>query len=749
MPKRELPFQSVQVLRALYNTLPDPVIITSAERIVLGVNRAAEAELGMTEKELLGISSGSLFASPEDADTVARKIFSEAFGDEQFHARVSLRRKDRSTFVCELSVSRILDDDGRRIGQVAVVRNISEMLAAESERLQLERILSSGLATLKEGFVVYDHEDRLLVCNDAYRDIYALSAPVIVKGNTFESILRYGLERGQYPEAGETKTEQEAFLHDRLRRHRGPHESVIQQVAGNRWIQIEEKITADGLRVGLRTDITNLRRIRSETERLGRIIDTVRQEIYIIDMETCRFTYANRGACDNLGYRNGTIREADPASISPALSRSGLAGIKERLSAGTESHIEKKDLFCRADGSRYPARLRFELMALENGDRALIAFVEDISGQIAVEQELERRRYEFETLVRNIPDAITRAKPDTTLTYVNEHYAAFLGKTPEQMVGTRFSAEIPVHYRERALKKIYTLTPENPIDTFEQPMIDHAGRRYWYLWSNLMTFENGEAREIVSVGRDITEGREARDRIARQSHELQRRNEALEQFAGIVSHDLKAPLRQIRLFADMIAEDAGDGRLEELPQLSSHISDGVSRMERMVNSLLSYSKLAYQTLNPVRVSLPALVSAAWANLTAQVREKNAGLSIRGNVALNADSELLQLLFQNLFGNALKYVAPNVTPRIAVSAVAEEDRVTIHVEDNGIGIEPQYHETVFGVFMRLHKDERIYPGTGIGLALCRRVAESHGGALSIDPDYRNGTRFVLVLPRGEV
>ena len=741
-----MPFQPEQLLKALYDTLPDPVVITNLDRIVLGVNRAALSEFLMREDELVGINSATLFASLEDADNVAAKIFSASFLDEQFHMRVTLRRSDGTTFPSELSVSRVLDGNGRRVGQIAVVRNISKMLEAETERLKIERILTSGLATIKEGFVVYDQDDRLLVCNEAYKEIYAISAPAIKEGASFEDILRYGLKHGQYPEAGTTKKAQEAFLRERLKRHRETHDSMIQMVEPDRWIQIEEKITRDGLRVGLRTDITNLRKIRSEAERLGRIIDAVAQEIYILDVVEERFAYANKGARNNLGYSMEELKGLKPSDVSSQFSATEMNKLLKPLMDGNITHVLTDDRLYRRDGSSYPARIRFEIMAVLEGVNNVIAFVEDISERIEIERELERRRYEFETLLRNIPDAITRAKPDTTLTYVNDRYATFEGLTPADMIGQPFADRIPEGLRANVLAHIAALTPDNPMDTFEQPMIDHKGQHYWFLWSNLMIFENGERKELVSVGRDITEGREARDRIARQSHELQLRNDALEQFAGIVSHDLKAPLRQIRLFAEMIGEDAKAGRLDELPALSGHVSEGVRRMERMVTSLLGYSRLAYQSLNPVNVSLSAVVSAAWANLSVPVQDKAASLSLRNSVVFDADHDLLVQLFQNLIDNSIKYVDSNQSPHIAIGATVSGDRVVIHIEDNGIGIASLYHDTVFGVFQRLHKDEKTYPGTGVGLALCRRIAESHGGKLTIDPSFEGGTRFVLDLPR---
>ncbi len=734
-----------RLLTALYDTLPDPVVVTNHRQIIMAVNPAVEQVFGYSRADLIGTSSARLFASPDHAAAVDGQIYPINQLDARYRTRSHFARKNGDTFEGHLSVSRINGSDGAGVGFVAVVHDLSDVLAAEAERKRSDSILQAALAFIPEGFVVFDDQDRLLLYNQAYLDIYRASAAVIHPGTDFATILRYGVETGQYPEAGTTMESREAWMQQRLQSHLNPTGPIIQQVGHDRWIQLDERVTPQNYRVGIRTDITGLQTIRNEAERLGRILENVGQEIFVFDSQTLKFLVVNRCTRDNLQYSLSELQQLTPVDIAPEFDADQFEALLAPLRSGERAYIEFRTQHQRKDATTYPCTIRLELQSQPFGN-AFVAFSEDISEKREIETRLARKRMEYETLVANLPDAISRARPDTTLTYVNDIYAEFLGLSPEAMIGRKFVEFIPVEVREAAVTRLAMLTPDNPIRTFEQPMVDRQGREYLYLWSNLMTYRDGKPAEIVSVGRDITEQRNARDRIARQSRELRLRNDALEQFAGIVSHDLKAPLRHIRSFAEMIADDVAAGRVDELPMLSGQVSSSVRRMERMISSLLDFSQVAYKTVNPQPFRLADAVAEAWENLAAVVRETGATQRIDARVDVVADYELIVLLFQNLIANSLKYRAAGRVPHAVIGAIHDGGVVEIVVSDNGIGIPAEHAETIFGIFKRLHLDETVYTGTGIGLALCRWIAESHGGGIRLDPSHSNGACFRIALPR---
>lgn len=740
-----LPVSPESLLQALYETLPDPVMIINAERKFISSNAAASELFGYSAEEFLQMGPTDFYASAADAHEVGEAFFPLTKESKPLHRRFNFLRRDGSIVPVELTANKIRDADGKAVALVAIMRDLSETVAAQEERRRAEATLNTALASISEGFVIYDDQDRLVLCNDAYRDIYAISGPAMQIGETFETIVRYGIEHGQYPDAGETEEEREAWITRRLQRHNSTGEPYIQVVSPNRSLLVEERVTDDNLRVGVRTDVSMLSEAKNEAERLGLIIENVAQEVYLASLKDEKIISANKAARDNLQYSMEELRELSARDFNASMTPDEMNEHIAPIVSGEDKVLVFNTWHRRKDGSTYPCRVRVERMDDLNEPVAL-AFVEDITERLEIERALKQKEHEFQTLVRNLPDFITRAKPDTTLTYVNENYARFVGLTPDDMIGRKFMDFVPELDRAVLAEHLATLSPERPMKTSEQAIPDLSGQAGWYLWSNLMVFKDGKPVELVSVGRNISEVREAQNRIAKQSRELELRNTALEQFSAIVSHDLKAPLRQIRLFADMIAEDVSDSKTEDLALFSGYISERSKAMEEMTSSLLHYSQLAYQRINPENFQLSEVLNLAWSNLSVNVKEAQADLVIiNADVAVYADFNLLTQLYQNLFANSLKYRRQGQPVEIRVRAQAVPDGLKIDVEDDGIGIDPAESERVFGVFQRLHSDEKLYSGTGIGLALCRRIAESHDGSISLDTSYEGGARFVVMLP----
>ena len=169
-------------------------------------------------------------------------------------------------------------------------------------------------------------------------------------------------------------------------------------------------------------------------------------------------------------------------------------------------------------------------------------------------------------------------------------------------------------------------------------------------------------------------------------------------------------------------------------------------MEQMVSSLLEYSQLAYLSTNPTTFKLSEAVAVAWSNLAINAIEAEARLTNEVDAEILADRNLMIQLLQNLFANSMKYRTAGTPVEVRVDVQTQDTVVSIAVTDNGIGIDPKQAENIFGVFKRLHRDEKQYPGSGLGLALCRRIAESHGGKIVLDASVPRGARFVITLPR---
>jgi signal transduction histidine kinase len=244
--------------------------------------------------------------------------------------------------------------------------------------------------------------------------------------------------------------------------------------------------------------------------------------------------------------------------------------------------------------------------------------------------------------------------------------------------------------------------------------------------------------------------RQAADLDAQQA-ELLRSNAELEQFAYVASHDLQEPLRKVASFCQLLEKRYGDQLDDRGRQYIEFAVDGAKRLQVLINDLLTFSRVGRADDDRFRMPLPMdlALDSALAALSTTIEEAGAVIERAGKLPpVLGDATLLAMLWQNLIANAIKFRSPERPPVIRIPEALQEDgMLRFCIEDNGIGIPPEFAEKVFIIFQRLHGRD-VYPGTGIGLALCKRIVEHHGGEISLDPDYQGGTRICFTLPRIE-
>jgi PAS domain S-box-containing protein len=255
----------------------------------------------------------------------------------------------------------------------------------------------------------------------------------------------------------------------------------------------------------------------------------------------------------------------------------------------------------------------------------------------------------------------------------------------------------------------------------------------------------GKVIGAVLVFRDISERRYTEEQTRRLNRALVRTNQDLQQFSYAASHDLKEPLRTVATCLQLALRNYSGKVLDgEAAQLMEVAVAGAQRMHALVEALLEYSRageVAESMIEPVPVD--RVVGDAVTNLQSAIAETNASVSFGQLPVVTANPLHLAQVFQNLISNALKYRS-NQPPRIAVSALEQEQNWLFTVEDNGIGIRPEYQAQIFGIFKRLHGNE--YPGTGIGLAICKKIVDRHGGSIWVESEPGKGSRFSFTLPR---
>jgi signal transduction histidine kinase len=258
---------------------------------------------------------------------------------------------------------------------------------------------------------------------------------------------------------------------------------------------------------------------------------------------------------------------------------------------------------------------------------------------------------------------------------------------------------------------------------------------------------NGMRKQIAADLTEVTAARlrveEANQQLETQAEELTRSNRDLEQFAYVASHDLQEPLRKVASFCQLLQRRYSGQLDERADQYIYFAVDGAQRMQRLINDLLAFSRIGRVTAAFVDVDLNRVVD----DVIAQ-REPSNGAITRGELpVVNGEEPLLTALLTNLIGNAVKFRKPDSRVEIHLDAARAGDEWELSVRDNGIGIGPEFVEKVFVIFQRLHSKE-AYPGTGIGLAICKKIVEYHGGRIWVDTDHQDGTLIRFTLPAAQ-
>lgn len=271
------------------------------------------------------------------------------------------------------------------------------------------------------------------------------------------------------------------------------------------------------------------------------------------------------------------------------------------------------------------------------------------------------------------------------------------------------------------------------------------GLRTMLLNARLLEGAADGARMIVLVIADVTERKRISDELKSTTLELKRSNAELEQFASIASHDLQEPLRTIRSFATLLQERLGDKLVGRDREFMDHVIDGTRRLQELIKAILYYSEVGHQGINTALIDAGAVARTVVANLEDKISKAGALVTINHLPMVLADATLLTQLLQNLVSNGIKFSSRERPPVITITSIEQADEWVLSVSDNGIGIRPQDRPRIFKLFQRAHP-VTDYPGTGIGLATCKKIVERHGGRLWLESTPDVGTTFFISLPK---
>ncbi|MEW6333824.1 MAG: ATP-binding protein [Thermodesulfobacteriota bacterium] len=377
----------------------------------------------------------------------------------------------------------------------------------------------------------------------------------------------------------------------------------------------------------------------------------------------------------------------------------------------------------------------------EQLEQMVVSRTAELTRSEALLRESEQK---FRSLIEDAPDAIY-VHADYRYVYLNPAAVKLFGAaSADQLIGSAILERYDPGLHEQIRERMRLL--------YEERRKSLASERFYHRLDGTTVPVEIRAVPIRYDGRnaaltfvrDITERRRAEQELKRAVTDLERSNRDLEQFAYVASHDLQEPLRMVSSYTELLARHY-EGRLDEKARkFIDYARDGAVRMQALINDLLMYSRIGTRGRPPEAVDTHALLGEAHRNLAAQIEENRAIITNDGLPTVRADASQLVQVFQNLISNAIKYQGEGA-PHIHVAAREDGQEWVFSVRDNGIGIEKQYAERVFVIFQRLHTRQE-YPGTGIGLALCKRIVERHGGRIWFASEPGSGTTFFFTIPK---
>jgi PAS domain S-box-containing protein len=370
----------------------------------------------------------------------------------------------------------------------------------------------------------------------------------------------------------------------------------------------------------------------------------------------------------------------------------------------------------------------------------------DISGRKAAETHLAQMEGRYRGLLEAAPDAMVVVNQAGEIVLLNIQAEKQFGYRRDELLGQKVTNIIPEGFAERLVADGLR-SSEDALDQQIGTGIELVARRKdgsaFPIELMLSPLESAEAILVTAAIRDISARKAAETLLTTKMDQLNRSNKELEQFAAIASHDLQEPLRMVASYTQLLSKRY-KGKLDaDADEFIAFAVDGASRMQRLIQDLLTYSRVGTKGQDLHDTSAEAALTRAILNLRGAIEDSGAQVTHDRLPDVMADETQLTQLFQNLVGNAIKYQNPGI-PRINISAV-ENGRAkwSFAVKDNGMGIDPQHFERIFGMFQRLHKRSE-FAGTGIGLAICKKIVERHGGIISVESQPGQGSTFHFAL-----
>ncbi len=734
--------------------LPDAAYVhLVADARIVAINSAGVRQFGATHPDrIIGRSNFDFLGPEHHAET--RGHMQKASRGEPHTVYLSRRRLrlDGSAYPAEVTATPMRW--GGAPAMLVVVRDLTERFEAERLLMDARNQLAEAVDSVSDGFALFDADERFVFANASYLKGDPARRDFLKPGVTFEEFVAQALRSNSHFNGDEATLAGEVAK--RLAGFRSGGAANEFQDGLGRWYLVSYRRTPSGATAIMSTDITERKKVeqqvRESAEQLRLVMHHAPFGIYV--RKGNRIILVNRALVRMLGATSeDEIIGRDAVELVYPDDR---AAVRERIAAGMSAN-EKGEPFerryMRLDGTPFwteatPTPLEWE------GEGGALVFLRDASLRKRLRTAYDMQQTILSEAMESIIEGLWVFDANLNLVMANDRMREML-KLPEELLMPGASFQDIMRYcirrgdfgngdpDELLAERMQIFVANEPM-TFERGGPD--GRTFE------IHFAPMPGGGLVATRADITERREferAREeltvKLLAQARDLRRSNEELEQFAYVASHDLQEPLRSISGYCQLL-QRRYTGKLDKnADEFIQFAVEGAQRMQLLINDLLRYSRVGTRGKPFASTDLDKVVADALANLHQAIAEAGADIVCGELPTVAGDAVQLGQLFQNLIGNAIKFRGEDA-PRIRISAESIDGETVFSVADNGIGIDPRHQERIFQIFQRLHERGK-YPGTGIGLAVCKKIVARHGGRIWVESAPGAGATFRFTLAHG--
>jgi len=705
-------------VRSLIEASLDPLVIISTDGKITDVNEASVKVTGVPREKLIGTGFSTYFTEPAKAQEGYKQVFEKGFATD-YPLTIKHTNGKLTDVLFNLSVYK--DNEGSVIGVVAAARDITERKKAESKFHGL-------LESAPDAIVIVNNKGEIQLVNSQTEKLFGYKRDEII-GKGIEILIP-----SSYKDVD--PAHRKTFFDNPKARKMGHGIDLFGQHNDGKEFPVEISLnpfeTPDGLLVSVAIrDVTEQKQAIQYTRSL---IEASLDPLVTISADG-KITDLNEASVKVTGIPREDMIGTDFLNYftEPKKAREVYQQVFEK------NFVADYPLTIRHISGKLTDVLYNASLFKDNNGKVLGVFA--TARDVTQQKLLEKKLIEYKHFFNHTSDFACIANMEGYFEIINPNFEKVLGYSEKELLENKFVDFVHPDDIESTQKEIDKLKTGAVTINFVNRYRKKDGNYLWFDWNTTPDTATGK---LYAMARDITDRKNAETNLKQISQELARSNQDLEQFAYVASHDLQEPLRTISSFVQLLDKKQSDKKDEETKEYFQFIMSATEKMKNLIRDLLDYSRVGKSVVFS-RVDCNIILKEVIAEIDASIMESKAKITSAVLPKVNGNEIQLKQLFQNLISNGIKFKKKNSIPEIDITVEEKPAEYLFAVKDKGIGIDEKYINKLFVLFQRLHS-ETEYSGTGIGLAICKKIVTIHGGKIWVESKLGEGSTFYFTIAK---